>query len=385
VNKQETVLKPAILVMTKTTFTLLAACLLSFALSAQFVTLPDNTNHKSMIGQRLGVTDIEIHWVAPGVKGREGKIWGTPVAHYGFQDLGFGTSKAAPWRAGANENTTFSFSTDVTIQGKPLAAGKYGFAIALSPDSCTLIFSKNANAWGTFFYKPEEDALRVTVRQQKDLAQSREWLAYGFSEPTSNSITVALEWERWRIPFTIGVDEKKTTLASIRSQMSGTMGFDPPSLQTAAQWCLTNADNYEEALRWISDATDPRLGGLQSFSALSTKGKLLEKLGRKAESEKALQAAFDNATALELHGYGRQLIGEKKHKEALEIFQKNHQKQKGVWPTEVGLARGYSANGNVAKALEHAKVALTQAPDDLNKRSLEAMIKTLSEGKTLQQ
>jgi tetratricopeptide (TPR) repeat protein len=194
-----------------------------------------------------------------------------------------------------------------------------------------------------------------------------------------------LEWERWRIPFTVGVDEKKTTLASIRSQMSGAMGFDPPSLQTAAQWCLNNADNYEEALRWISDATDPRLGGVQTFNALSTKAKLLEKLGRKTESEKAMQTAFDNATAPELHGYGRQLIGEKKPKEALEIFQKNHQKQKGAWPTEVGLARGYSANGNVAKALEHAKIALTQAPDDLNKRSIEAMVKTLSEGKTLQQ
>ncbi len=371
--------------MTKTTCTLLAACLLPLALSAQFVTLPDNTNHKSMIGQRLGVTDIEINWVAPGVKGREGKIWGTPVAHYGFQDLGFGTAKAAPWRAGANENTTFRFSTDVTIQGKPLAAGKYGFAIALYADSCTLIFSKNADAWGTFFYKPEEDALRVTVRQQKDQAQSREWLAYTFSEPANNSITVALEWERWRIPFTIGVDVKKTTLASIRSQMSGAMGFDPPSLQTAAQWCLNNTDNYEEALRWISDATDPRLGGIQTFNALSTKAKLLEKLGRQAEGDKAMQTALDNASAQELHAYGRQLIGEKKPKEALEIFQKNHQKHKGAWPTEVGLARGYSANGNVAKALEHAKVALAQAPDDLNKRSIEAMVKTLGEGKTLQQ
>ncbi len=80
------------------------------------------------------------------------------------------------------------FSTDVNIEG--LAAGKYGFHIAVYPDSCTLIFSKNSTAWGSFFYNPAEDALRVTVRQQKDIAQSREWLAYEFQDQTENGATI---------------------------------------------------------------------------------------------------------------------------------------------------------------------------------------------------
>jgi len=58
------------------------------------------------------------------------KIWGQ-LAHYGFSDLAYGTSKAGPWRAAANENTTIEFSSDVTIEGKPLSKGKYGFFIAL--------------------------------------------------------------------------------------------------------------------------------------------------------------------------------------------------------------------------------------------------------------
>ena len=49
------------------------------------------------------------------------------MAHYGLQDLGHGTSYAAPWRAGANENTTISFSHPVDIEGKGLGAGIYGF------------------------------------------------------------------------------------------------------------------------------------------------------------------------------------------------------------------------------------------------------------------
>ena len=57
--------------------------------------------------------------------------WGTNVAHYGLQDLGHGTCYAAPWRAGANENTTFSFSHPVQVEGKDLPAGTYGFSLSM--------------------------------------------------------------------------------------------------------------------------------------------------------------------------------------------------------------------------------------------------------------
>lgn len=365
---------------------LLAFTLSSPTLQAQLLSLPDGgVNQKSWAGQRVGVTDIDIHWNAPGVKGREGKIWGTSVAHYGFVDIGFGTAKSSPWRAGANECTTMEFSTDVTIEGKPLAAGKYGFFVALYPDSCTLIFSGNANGWGTYFYKPEEDVLKVTVRQQKDLPQSREWLAYTFSKPTERSVEVALEWERWRIPFTVAIDLEKTTVASIRRQLSGAMGFDPPSMQAAAQWCLNHDVNLEEALVWAERTTDPNLGGQQTFAALSTKAGLERKLGRTADADKSMQAAVDKASVIDLHGYGRQLIAQKKYPEALAVFQQNFEKAGGAWPTQVGLMRGYSAVGDVKKALEHAEAALKQAPDELNRKSLEGMIKTLREGKPIAQ
>jgi len=367
---------------------LLLFCLVfsTSTLRAQLLSLPDGgVNQKMWAGQRIGVTDIDIHWNAPGVKGREGKIWGTNIAYYGFTDIGFGTTKSSPWRAGANECTTLEFSTDVTIEGKPLAAGKYGFFIALYPDSCTLIFNQNPDGWGSYFYKPEEDVLRVTVRQQKDLPQSREWLAYTFTNPTGRSVEVALEWERWRIPFTVAVDLEKTTVASIRRQLSGGMGFDPPSMQAAAQWCLTHNVNLEEALLWALRTTDPNLGGQQTFAALSTKAGLLRKLGRVAEADKTMQDGMEKASVLDLHGYGRQLITEKKYPEALAVFQKNFEKAGGAWPTNVGLARGYSAVGNLKKALEHAQAALKQAPDEVNRKSLEGMVKTLSEGKAIAQ
>ncbi|MBK6929661.1 MAG: DUF2911 domain-containing protein [Saprospirales bacterium] len=373
--------------MNKTLQFSLLLLLLPFAsLRAQLLSLPDGgVNQKSWAGQRVGVTDIDIRWNAPGVKGREGKIWGTPVAHYGFTDIGFGTAKSSPWRAGANECTAIEFSTDVTIEGKPLAAGKYGFFIAVYPDSCTLIFNRNPAGWGAYFYKPEEDALRVNVRQQKDLPQSREWLAYTFSAPTDHSVVVALEWERWRIAFTVAADLEKTTVASIRRQLSGAMGFDPPSMQAAAQWCLAHNVNLEEALLWANRTTDPTLGGQQTFAALSTKAGLERKLGYAAAADKTMQAALEKASVTDLHGYGRQLIAEKRYAEALAVFQQNFEKAGGAWPTHVGLLRGYSATGDLKKALEHAEAALKQAPDELNRKNIEALIKTLREGKPVAQ
>lgn len=350
----------------------------------QLIQLPDGgVNLKRMTGTRVGVTDIEINWNAPGVKGREGNLWGTPTAHYGFTVLGFGSDGESPWRAGANENTTISFSTDVIINGKKLSAGKYGFFIALYQDTSTLIFSKVTTAWGSYFYNPKNDVLRVGTMQQKDQKQSVERLDYTFSNQTDRSIEIALEWERWRIPMKVEVDLTATTLASIRGQLSGAMGFDPPSLQAAASWCLNNNVNFEEALHWIQVAVDPALGGVNSFAALSTKAGLLNKLNRKAEADQAMTQALENASALEMHGYGRQLLAEKKVKEAMVIFERNYKKHKGAWPTNGGLMRGYSAMGDYKKALEYAKLALAQAPNDLNKKALEQAIKTLESGKPL--
>ncbi len=338
-------------------------------------------NIKSSVSARIGVTDIAIHWDAPGVKGREGAIWGTTVVHYGFQNLGFGTAKESPWRAGANENTTITFSTDVLVEGKPLAAGAYGFFIAVYPDSCTLIFSKTSTSWGSYFYNPAADALRVTVRQQKNQPASREWLNYEFADQREDGATIALVWERWRIPFRVDIDLKKTVLDALRQEMANSPGFYDQNLNAAATFCLQHDYNLEEALDWADRAVQ----NTPSFTNYRLKAQILEKLNRVAEADKIMADAFDRATLLELHQYGRQLITEKKPQKAMEVFQLNFKKNGDTWPVHVGLARGYSANGDLKKALEHAKIAQKQAPDDMNKKSLDNMVKTLSEGKPLAQ
>lgn len=107
------------------------------------------------------------------------------------------------------------------------------------------------------------------LRQNKDVKDSKERLEYAFENQTENSVEIALLWEHWRIPMKVEVDLTKTTLAAIRTQLSSGMGFDPPSLEAGANWCLNHNVNFDEALNWINSATNPNLGGVRTFKALS--------------------------------------------------------------------------------------------------------------------
>ena len=131
---------------------------LSGSLSAQFPGLtlpPSGDNQKASVTQFIGPVKVTIDYSSPAVHGpggkdRRGQIWGKLVP-YGVTDLGFHGGKPSPWRGGANENTIFTVSDPVTIEGQPLAAGQYGLHLIAGPDEWTVIFSKNSSAWGSFF------------------------------------------------------------------------------------------------------------------------------------------------------------------------------------------------------------------------------------------
>ncbi|AWI25187.1 DUF2911 domain-containing protein [Flavobacterium pallidum] len=333
-------------------------------------------NKKASVSEYIGLAKVTINYNRPGVKGREWKIWGTPVAHYGLQDLGFGTSTASPWRAGANENTTITFSENVKVEDNDLVAGTYGFHIILGASEDILIFSKRANSWGSFYYDPAEDALRVTVKHQ-NLEQSVEWLTFEFLDQTQNSATIALKWEKRMIPFKVVVDVQKLQLASFKSELKTKPGFTWQAFQQAAQYCLDNNIATEQALEWADMAINARFVGQKNFQTLSTKAEVLEKLQRNDGAKKLREEALPLGTIFELHQYARTLITAKKPKEALDVFLLNSKKNPDVFTTNVGLGRGYSANGDYKKALSYMKKALQQAPDELNETNVRNLIKKL--------
>ena len=341
-------------------------------------TVPSGGNKKAAVSERVGLTDVSIHYDRPGVKGREGKIWGQLV-HTGYTDQGFGNTKAAPWRAGANENTVFEFSTDVQVEGQPLAAGRYGFFIAYGPEECTLIFSKNSSSWGSYYYNPTEDALRVKVKP-KPLQESVEWLKYEFSNQTANSAVVSLQWEKLAIPFRIETDLIKEQIASFRRELRTEKGFIWQSWDQAAAWCVQQNVNLEEALLW-TDSSTHNFGGDKSFTAWSTRAQVLNKLGRNAESAAVMKQALPFGTMNEVHQYGRQLLNLKYYKEAFEVFKGNYEKYPGQFTTLMGMTRGYSAMGDYKNALKYANMALPLAPDNNNKNSVLTIIDKLKAGK----
>ncbi len=368
--------------MKKILLSLIALAIVTI-IQAQLTVTPNGGNKKAMVGERIGITDVSIHYDRPGVKGREGKIFGG-VVNYGYNDLGFGNTKQAPWRGGANENTTIEFSTDVKIEGQNLPAGKYGFFIAADPSECTLIFSKNYTSWGSFFYDPKEDALRVKVKPVMQ-DNSTEWLKYEFEDEQPNSAVVALIWEKWKIPFKVEVDYVNTQLESFRKELRSDKGFFWESWNQAAQWCLQNNVNLDQALAWTDTATSVNFGGDKNFTAWSTKAQILNKLNRNADADVIMQKALPFANTFELHQYARELLTLKKNKEAYDVFKMNYDKNPNTFTTNMGMARGLSAMGKYNEALKYVQAAQPQAPDAANKANVENFITSLKAGKDINQ
>ena len=350
--------------------------------NGQLTSLPRGGNKRASVSEEIGITDVIIHYSRPGVKKREGHIWGELIPA-GYSQLGYGFKNPTPWRAGANENTTIEFTTDVTIEGHTLPAGKYGFFVAYDPKECTLIFSKNSTSCGNFFYDSTEDALRVRVKPVKT-EKTVEWLKYEFTDQTPSGATIQLQWENLIIPVRVNVDIIKTQLASFRKELRGGValpGYWQP-WNEAASYCLANHTNLEEALLWSDSATSKTFGGTRNFETWQTKAAILDSLGRRPEGAEAMKRAFLYVDDFQGYVYGCTLLNAKRPQEALEIFKMIYDKFPNTLFTNIGMATGYSAMGDYKTALTWALKALPLAKGG-NKIEIERNIRDLQSGKDM--
>ena len=347
---------------------------------AQSVTLPV-VSPRATVAQTVGITAITLNYGRPSVNKRE--IWGKLVP-YGLNDLGFGTSKAAPWRAGADENTTISFPHTVRVEGQTLPAGTYGLFMVLSEaGEVTVIFSKDSGAWGSFFYEPSHDALRVTTKWEE--AAFCEQLAYEFSEVTKTSVVLALRWEKKRIPLHIAVDTDALVVANLQRELTSAKGFEYQAWVNASTYLVQNNLELELALKWAEAAVNTPFVGRRNFATLSNQAAVLDKLGRADEARKVMDEAVPFGTAPEIHQYGRRLLADKRADRALEVFKLNATLHPDIWPVNYGLARGYSAVGNYAAALTALQKAQTQVPagDSVNAAAIKTNLEKLKRGEDI--
>jgi hypothetical protein len=369
-----------------------AALALAGSAAAQFpgVTLPPSGgNQRQTVIQQIGLVRVSVDYSSPHVhspagEDRKGKIWGKLVP-YGMANLGFGScGDQCPWRGGANENTVFTTSHDIKVQGQPLPAGSYGLHFIPGPDEWTVVFSKNSTSWGSFFYDAKEDALRVKAKPEA--SDYREVLTYDFPERRMEKATLALRWENLALPLALTVDSStQLYVENLRRELRSSPGFGWQGWLAAANYCLENKTNLEEAETWARRATDRAQGGQESFTTLSLLSQLQAANGHAADAAKTFDRALNHPTAqpIDIHLYGRQLLAEKKPEEALKVFQLNAKRNPNVWPVHVGLARGYAANGRAKEALAEAKLALPQAPDEPSRKALEALIQKLEAGQAI--
>ncbi len=345
------------------------------------ITLPPDGNKKATVSEYIGITEVKIAYSRPAVNGREGKIWGQLVP-YGFSDFGYGTSKAAPWRAGANENTTFEFSSDVTIEGKPLSKGKYGFFIAMGKEMATLIFSRVNTAWGSFYYDEKDDVLRVDVPLDK-LSESVERLKYEFNEQTENSAIVSLQWEKIKIPFTVSVDLHQVQIASFRKEVNSGLFYRYwQNLQTAANYCLVNNINLEEGLGWADRSINSYFGE-SNFKTLSTYAGLLEKLNRKTEADAIMKRALPMGTSEDLFTYGIGLNNSERHQEAFEIFKSNYDKNPNDVRAHLGMVSGYFYLGDKKEALKFGESAKKTTTNPMYLTFIHSVMDDINAGKDI--
>jgi tetratricopeptide (TPR) repeat protein len=306
--------------------------------------------------QRIGITDITINYHRPLTNGRQ--IWGK-LAPYG-----------QVWRAGANENTTIMFSDPVTIEGQLLDKGTYGLHMIPGENEWTVIFSKDANSWGSFSYKQDDDALRVKVKPAA--VETHDALAYDFDEVKPDSTVVTMRWDKVAVPFKVSVKVNDLVTASIHRQLYGLNQYYWEGWDDAAGYFLANKINLDEALKY----EDQSIQSDERYDNLLNKSKILDAMGRKEDAKVFHEKALDKANALQLYFYARQLQGEKKQDEALAIFRSTAKKFPDYWTSHMGLARVYSAQGDFDNAVKEVKLSLADAPDS-NKPNLEGYVMKL--------
>jgi tetratricopeptide (TPR) repeat protein len=345
--------------MHKIRLLMLIPCLL-FAAGASraqsFVMSLPGPSQRAEVEQRIGLTDIAISYHRPLVNGRE--VWGKLVPY------------GQVWRAGANENTTIKFSDPVTIDGKPLESGTYGLHLIPDKDQWTVIFSKASHSRGSFSYKQDEDALRVTVKPEAE--EFHEALTYEFDQPKADSVVVTMRWEKVAVPFKVGIDLKATVEANFDKQFRGLRQYTWESWNDAADYLVSNKLDFEQGLKYAEKS----IQNDERYENLQTKSEALEALGRKGEAAKAHSLALEKAGAQQLYGYGRQLQTEKKDDEAFAIYRTSAKKYPDNWYSHAGMARVYSAQGDFANALKEGNLALAGAPDSA-KPFVQGMIKRL--------
>lgn len=348
-------------------FALIISLQLSNPALSQVIELPQ-ASQRAGLRQRIGLTDIEVDYARPAVNGR--KIWGN-IVPYGFTSPTVDGIDQAPWKTGANMNTTLSFTHDVLVEGHRVNAGTYGFFVAIyEDDSALVVLSKTYSAYGQYFYKQEEDVLRATVKTRT--TKATELLTFYFDEVRAKDAVLSLKWESVEIPIKIEVDVFEVVKLSLIEQLKQPSTFTWQGRVQAVRYCIDNKVHLALALQWADEALNGTPGGElltgeRNFTTLTTKYHVLNALNREQEAKSYLQESLANPGNVppeRVASFGTNLLAKNRKQDAELVFEWAAKQWPGRWETKHGLARIYAADGKYKEALKLEREVYQRAPED---------------------
>lgn len=278
-------------------------------ISGQTVRPPvPRASQKSMVMQTIGTTEVSITYSRPAVKGRTIFAEAPPAmaqrvkgeATLDNQNERKPGEPIVPfdhlWRAGANEATLFVVSDDVLINGQPLAAGRYSLhMLPTKGGDWTVVFNKDDGQWGSFTYDAAKDALRVKTKAEA-VADSKEFLTYGFDAITEKSATAYLRWEKTRVPFTVEVkDVVGSTMTRLRAYVADAKPDEWQRPFNAANYAKANKLT-DDAAKWFDmalKAVDMQIAAKPTFANYRAKSNILFNAGRMPEALAVTEKAVE--------------------------------------------------------------------------------------------
>jgi hypothetical protein len=334
------------------------------------ITTPRTPSPAASVTQTIGISTVTVNYSRPSVRGRE--VWGALVP-YGWNVQAFGAGNSAPWRAGANENTTITFTHDAKVQGHDVPAGTYGLFFVINKDNTgEVILSKDYKSWGSFWYDSKQDFMKANI-QLREIPMT-EMLTYDFVNDDKTSAELVLNWEKKQFPVKVEFDVDKIVMDNAADQLKNTVGFSWQGYSSAANYAFQNNINLDQGLVWIDQA----IAQNRNFTTLSIKSNLLRTTGKTDDADKLMKDAIEISTENELNLYGYQLMTQQNQiDKAIEIFvlnTKRHPESANVWDS---LGEAYVTKGDKEKAIANFKKSLSMNPPANVKANSEKFLKQL--------
>lgn len=228
------------------------------------------------IKQRVGLTDIEINYSRPSMRGRE--IFGRLEPH------------GAVWRTGANNATRVTLSTAVKFNGTEVPAGTYALFTIPDRNEWTVILNKVPGQWGSYAYDAKNDVARVKATPVP-LARPVETFTIAFSDlANASTATLNLKWENVHVPVKLEVDVVGAVVPKLEALMASAEPKKP--YFSAAMFYYENNLDLKKAAAWMDAAIAERPNQMWM---IYRKGLILAKMGDKAGALAAAQQSLELA------------------------------------------------------------------------------------------